>query len=57
MRAQVAEGSRSGGLAVEPPDLVVDVAPLLEIAPSEVVDVAQFLGLQHRARGVRPTKR
>ena len=50
MRAQVAERSRAGGLAVEAPDLVVDVAPLLEIAPSEVVDVAQLPGLQHLAR-------
>ncbi len=50
VRAQVAERSRAGGLAVESPDLVVDVAPLLEIAPSEVVDVAQLPGLQHLAR-------
>ena len=50
VRAEVAERARAGGRALEPPDLVVDVAPLLQVAAAEVVDVAQIARLDHLAR-------
>ena len=50
VRAEIPEGARACGGALETPDDVVDVAPLLQVAAAEVVDVAQVARLQQLAR-------
>ena len=49
MRREVAERARAGLRAVEAPHLGVGVAPVLEVAPSEVADLAELAGVDQLA--------
>ena len=50
MRAQVAERAGPCEPLLEAPDLGVGRAPFLQVAPAEVMDVAEVVGLEHLAR-------
>ncbi len=49
MGAEIAERARARGLLLEPPDLGVGRAPVLQVAAPEVLDLAELPGLEQLA--------
>ena len=53
MGGEITERPRASGIAIEAPDLLVGVAPVLQVAAAKVTEVAEVARFDHHGPGAR----